>query len=515
MKGKKFKIVLRNDAILCCISKARQIPVAFQQALLMQKKGYHQIELAEENKRLTTFLTPFGRFRYERAPFGINSISEHYNRRMYEELHDLPNTKKTVDDNIVYSSYSLKQHTTLVKKFLTRCREAGIRLQRNKFIFSQPEVTFAGTVLNNKGYRMQDKVIKAIPDFKKPESFTDLQSFQGMANQLASFNRDLATALQPLRPLLQKNAQPFHINDEQTFAFKNAKLILISNNVTAYRPGAPLRLFTDASLKHGLGFYLKQQQIDNDWKTIQTGSRTVTPTETRYAPIELELQAIVYTMKKCHTFLAGTKFNLFTDHRPLVSICNKQRLNNINNSRILRSLLKLIDYNFTVNYIPGSQNKVADSFSRNPVDNLDETDQQHADSQAFFLQTCRLSQAKMADCSFQLEQLKKTADNDVEYQLLKAQINQGFPQNKHDLSELLHPYWNVSEDLLVSDDGFVLKGTRLLIPHEFRKSILTDLHASHWGTEGTKARARLIMYWPGMDNDITNKCRSSPKCEFN
>ena len=215
---------------------------------------------------------------------------------------------------------------------------------------------------------------------------------------------DLATALQPLRPLLQKNAQPFRMNDEQTLAFKNAKAILTSNNVIAYyRPGAPLRLFTDASLKHGLGFYLKQQQTDNNWKTIQTGSRTLTPAETIYAPIELELQAIVYATKKCHNFFAGTKFNLFTDHRPLVSICNKQRLDNINNSRLLRSLLKSMDYNFTVNYISGSQNKVADSFSRNPVDNPDETDQQHADSQEFFLRLCRLSQAEMADCSFRLE----------------------------------------------------------------------------------------------------------------
>ena len=47
-------------------------------------------------------------------------------------------------------------------------------------------------------------MIKATRDFKKPESLTDLQLFQGMDNQLAPFNRDLATALQPLRPLLQK-----------------------------------------------------------------------------------------------------------------------------------------------------------------------------------------------------------------------------------------------------------------------------------------------------------------------
>ena len=103
--------------------------------------------------------------------------------------------KKIVDDNIVYSSNSWEQHIALVKKFLTQCQEAGIRLQRNKFIFAQPEVTFAGIVVNHKGHRMQDKMIKAIRDFKQPENLNDLQSFQGMANQLAPFNRNLATVL--------------------------------------------------------------------------------------------------------------------------------------------------------------------------------------------------------------------------------------------------------------------------------------------------------------------------------
>ena len=90
------------------------------------------------------------------------------------------------------------------------------------------------------------------------------------------------------------------MNDEQTLVFEE---ILTSNNVIAYyRPGVSLRLFTDTSWKHGLGFYLKQQQTDNDWKTIQTGSRTLTLAETRYAPIELELQAAVYATKNATIF---------------------------------------------------------------------------------------------------------------------------------------------------------------------------------------------------------------------
>ena len=52
-----------------------------------------------------------------------------------------------------------------------------------------------------------------------------------MANQLVPFNRDLATALQPLRPLPQKKCANFLMNDEQTLAFESAKAILTSNNV--------------------------------------------------------------------------------------------------------------------------------------------------------------------------------------------------------------------------------------------------------------------------------------------
>ena len=91
---------------------------------------------------MTTFLTPLGRFCYERAPFGINFISEHYNRRMSEELQGLSNITIVVDDNIA-SANDLTTHATFVCKFLTRGRKRDIRLQRDKFVFVKSEITFA------------------------------------------------------------------------------------------------------------------------------------------------------------------------------------------------------------------------------------------------------------------------------------------------------------------------------------------------------------------------------------
>ena len=83
----------------------------------MPLKGYHQCPLDEESQLLTTFITPFGRFKYLRAPYGISSISEHYNRRMDEAFAGLSGYRCVVDDVVIYDSDETK-HATHVRQFL-------------------------------------------------------------------------------------------------------------------------------------------------------------------------------------------------------------------------------------------------------------------------------------------------------------------------------------------------------------------------------------------------------------
>ena len=60
--------------------------------------GFHQIPLAKESALLTTFITPFGRFCYNRLPFGITSAPEHFQRRMSETMDSLEGTLCIMDD---------------------------------------------------------------------------------------------------------------------------------------------------------------------------------------------------------------------------------------------------------------------------------------------------------------------------------------------------------------------------------------------------------------------------------
>ena len=110
--------------------------------------------------------------------------------------------------------------------------------------------------------------------------------------------------------------------------------------------------------------------------------------------------------------------------------------------------------------------------------------------------------------------MKEAADGDLQYQKLKQLIvNEGIPQNKKDLDEDLHEFWASKEGLSVSEDGFVLNGTRLLIPTLMRKAILRELHSSHRGTHLTRQRARCAVYWPRIDADIGQVCDNCRECD--
>ena len=262
-------------------------------------KGYHQCPLDETSQLLTTFITPFGRYKFLRAPFGICSISEHYNRRMDEAFSGLKNYRKVVDDVLIFDC-DFDSHITRVRQFLKRCEELQISLKREKFKFACTSVNFAGYEISQAGYKLDASLIKGISDFPTPQNITDLCSFFGLVNQLSGSSKSIATCLAPLRPLLSTKNE-FLWGPEHDKAFQQCKIVLAESPTLAFFDlTRETRLMTDASGK-GLGFILQQRNGDH-WSVIQAGSRFLTSSETRYATIEKEMLGIAWAIKKCHKF---------------------------------------------------------------------------------------------------------------------------------------------------------------------------------------------------------------------
>ena len=229
-------------------------------------KGYHQCPLDEESQLLTTFITPFGRFKYLCAPYGISSISEHYDRCMAEAFTGLSGFRRIVDDIVVYDS-DKQQYNDHVRQFLQRCVDHQIALNRDKWRFCKPSVTFAGFILSGDGYQIDKSITGAISEFPTPSTRTDLRSFAGLVNQLSASTDSLATLLAPLRPLLStKNDFIWSAEHDQAFSIVKESLTM-APTLSFFDAREPTCLSTDAS-RQGLGFVLQQKTGNDTWTLI-------------------------------------------------------------------------------------------------------------------------------------------------------------------------------------------------------------------------------------------------------
>ena len=463
-------------------------------------KGYFQIPLDEESMDLTAFMVPGkGRYVYKRAPMGLCSSGDEYCARGDAAFQDIPGVKKIVDDILIFGE-DLKTVTERTRLILTRCRENSITLSKKKVEFGQ-EVKFAGFLVSAKGVKPDPDKMKAIRDFPKPKTITDLRSFLGLANQLGQFVPDLAHASRDIRSLLKKDVSWIWLPEHEE-SFKLTKEVLLKNTILEhYDKNRPVELMTDASRLYGLGYALIQRNDEGHIRLIQCGSRALTDTETRYATIELELLAIVWAIRKCHFFLASRLFTVITDHKPLVGIFKKNINDSIDNQRIQRFIEKIAGYTFEVTWTPGKQMCIADALSRAPVFQPKEAEI-----------ISRVMTRSASDP--QLTKIIEEAVNDKGYQKVVQAFTENIQPKNLSNEHPAKPYTAIWDILALDDSGLLLFGDRIVIPSGSRQKILDLLHLSHSGICKTRERAKQLYFWPGISNDIKNMIESCDQCQL-
>ena len=300
-------------------------------AKLDATQGYHQVPLDEDSSRLTTFLLPSGRFRFLRAPMGLSCSSDEFCRRSDKIIEGLPGIRKLVNDILVQAPDLMTLHDR-IDKLLERCKSNNFTLSRKKLEIGDT-VEFAGQIISHNWVQPNPAYLQGIRDFPAPKTITELRSFLGMVNQLSSYHLEIAKHTGVLQGLLKKVTSFLWMGNHQA-AFDKLKSNLLSAIALNYfDPSWNTRLVMDASRLHGLGFVL-MQYLDDKTKVIQCGSRSLSAAKKNYSTLELELTTIIWAIQKCDFFLKGIgKFEVITDHRPLVGIFAKA-LPQINNARI-------------------------------------------------------------------------------------------------------------------------------------------------------------------------------------
>lgn len=508
---------------------ARRIPKGTWKSVTDAWNGYHSVPLLEAHRHLTTFVTPFGRYRCKRAPQGFVSSGDGYNRRFDSVLADFERKERCVDDTIHYDD-NLEDHWWRTIEFLRRTGEAGIVLNSSKFQFAQKSVVFAGFRIKESSIEPLPKFLDAIRHFPVPANISDIRSWFGLVNQVANYGQ-LRDIMAPFRPFLSPK-HPFQWTSELSKAFQESKdsiVAAISHGVEIFDMSKPTCLRPDWS-RQGIGYFLTQKNCpcpsatpdccDNGWQVTLAGSRFLSSAEQRYAPIEGEALAVAWGLEQSKYFTQGCDNLLVaTDHKPLVKILGDRTLDEISNTRLFRLKQRTLPWRFKIVHLPGKSNHAADATSRHPSRYEDITDESHIASLDLFTEGDReesfIVSAIARDASefFSLSwhDLRLATSKDETLNSLIHHIDKGFPTQRSQLDMRLSAFWSIRDALHVQE-GVVLYNDRAIIPSSLRASAISILHSAHQGIAAMESRARRILYWPGITKDIRLARESCIEC---
>ena len=156
--------------------QATSVPSDTKNTVTDAWNGYHSVKIREEDRYLTTFITPWGRFRYCVLPQGFVAAGDAYSRRFDEIVRDFPNKTKCIDDTCLWES-SIKTAFFQACQWIDLCGRNGIILNIDKFQFAKDTVEFAVFEITNDSIRPCNAFLRAIRDFPCPRNITDVRTF--------------------------------------------------------------------------------------------------------------------------------------------------------------------------------------------------------------------------------------------------------------------------------------------------------------------------------------------------
>ena len=188
-----------------------------------------------------------------------------------------------------------------------------------------------------------------------------------------------------------------------------------------------------------------------------------------------------------------------TDHEPLMSIWKKLIVST--SSRVQRLLLKLLQYDIDIQYLPGKRNIIADALSR-----VSPLPPKVTDIKAINCIAENEMSVNIPVSKTKMEEFQDSTCRDI-----ILQEYQGWSREQKDYPEILHPYWTYRECISL-ENGLLFKDNRLIVPKAERDQMLGLLDYGHYGINCTQNRARESVFWPGITKDIESKVKDCMIC---
>ena len=326
------------------------------------KDGFLSVPIEPSHRRFTSFSLPgVGFFEFVRMSLGLQGGPSTFQNLLDRLLANLePSTASWYVDDILSASDDVMGMIANLRTIFQRIRVSKLRFNPAKCHLFQKKIRFLGMYISKEGVEPDGEKCRSIIDMSLPRTKKQVQKFIGAASWFRPHIKDFSRLIMGLTDTLK--GEKFRMTEEAIESIRLIKEALVNPPVLCF-PSADHEfvVMTDASA-YCIGGTIGHM-IDNTFRPVAYGSKILTETEQRYASYKREFLALKYFINHWRYYLLSKHFTVIVDMKALTY---SSFMKKTNCSVILRWILSLADFDFTIQYKEGRLMDLPDLLSRLP-----------------------------------------------------------------------------------------------------------------------------------------------------
>jgi hypothetical protein len=326
--------------------------------------GYHQCEVAKKDRWKTAFVCGSSLFEWVRCPFGLRSSGCTFVRALNRTLAPVRAFTDNYVDDIAVHSMTWERHLMDLRKFLAVMAQSGFTLSLKKAKWAHPQVKFLGNIIGSGERKADPERVEAIKSLRVPETKKQLRQVLGLFGHFHDYIQDFAKVAYPLTELTGKryaNRIPWGSREQEAFDTLKERLIQATiEPIGVIDVQKPFVVMVDAC-DYAVAGILVQATESGVHRPVAFASCKLSPSQRRWAIIEKECYAMMWSLRKFKQWIFGVPTVIQTDHNPLTYLTETAP----KNAKLMRWLLAVQEFNnVRFEFRAGSDNAAADCVSR-------------------------------------------------------------------------------------------------------------------------------------------------------
>ncbi|GKB47522.1 reverse transcriptase domain-containing protein [Tanacetum coccineum] len=310
-------------------------------------KGYHQIQMAEEDKEKTAFITSQGIFCYIKMPFGLRNAGATYQRLVDKAFHkQIGRNLEVYVDDLVIKSRTEDEIVRDIEETFKTLREINMKLNPKKCTFGIEEGMFLGYKVSTRGLKVCPDKVDVVLSLSSPKCLKDVQKLNG---KLASLNRFLAKSAEKSLPFFKTlkkctKKSDFHWTAEAEEAFKQMKWLIAELPMLVAPMEKEELIVYLAAAKETVSAVLMTEK-ETKQMPIYFVSRALRGPEINYTSMEKLVLALVHASKRLKRYFQAHPIIVVTD-QPIQQVLSRPEVA----GRLHKWSIELGEY--TIHYRP-------------------------------------------------------------------------------------------------------------------------------------------------------------------